>query len=184
MLAKDPLRRFVGYGLLKGKNGNGMRNVPDSMIAEFTVAEGLMTSAAIGMSLMGLKPVVLFERADFIWNAMDAIVNHLDAAETISNGEFRPTMIIRVIVGNKRGPLFTGHTHTQCNVEAVKRAVRFPVWSAKSPDEILTAYQMAVDGMFWRSMAIQLTPQNGLNWRVPARSFGTLSFPIMLRLRF
>jgi pyruvate/2-oxoglutarate/acetoin dehydrogenase E1 component len=104
-LLLDPAIKFVGYGLLKGKNGCGLRNVPDERIQEFTVAEGLMTSAAIGMSLMGIKPVVLIERADFIWNAMDAIVNHLDACETISNGEFRPTAIIRVIVGNRYGPL-------------------------------------------------------------------------------
>ncbi len=153
-LLLDPAIKFVGYGLLKGKNGCGLRNVPDDRIAEFTVAEGLMTSAAIGMSLCGIKPVVLIERADFIWNAMDAIVNHLDACETISRGEFRPTAIIRVIVGNKRGPLFTGHTHTQHNAEAVKRAVRFPVWCPRSPDEVLTAYDQALKNLHNHSTMI------------------------------
>jgi pyruvate/2-oxoglutarate/acetoin dehydrogenase E1 component len=154
MLARDPLVRFCGYGLLKGKNGCGMRDVPDERICEFTVAEGLMTSAAIGMSLMGLKPVVLLERADFLWNAMDAIVNHLDACETISKGEFRPTIILRIIIGNKHGPLFTGHTHTQDNSDALKRAVRFPVWKARSSDEIFAAYEMAYKNLSLHSTAI------------------------------
>lgn len=154
LLARDPLVRFCGYGLLKGKKGCGLGDVPDSKIAEFTVAEGLMTSAAIGMSLMGLKPVVLIERADFIWNAMDAIVNHLDACETISKGEFRPTIILRIIIGNKHGPLYTGHTHTQDNSDALKRAVRFPVFKARTSEEILTAYEMAYKNLSRHSMAI------------------------------
>lgn len=154
MLAQDPLVRFCGYGLLKGKNGCGMCDVPDSQIIEFTVAEGLMTSAAIGLALTGLKPVVVIERADFLWNAMDAIVNHLDAVDTISKGVFNPTIILRIIIGNKHGPLYTGHTHTQDNSEALKRAVRFPVWKAKSAEEILAAYEMGHKNLHLHSMAI------------------------------
>lgn len=154
MLGRDPLVRFCGYGLLKGKNGCGLREVPDAQICEFTVAEGLMTSAAIGMSLMGLKPVVLIERADFLWNAMDAIVNHLDAIDTISKGEFHPTIILRIIIGNKHGPLYTGHTHTQDNSTALKHAVRFPVFKARTSEEILAAYDMAYKNLSRHSMAI------------------------------
>lgn len=154
MLAQDPLTRFVGYGLLKGRNGCGLRNVRDEQICEFTVAEGLMTSAAIGMALTGLKPVVLIERADFIWNAMDAIVNHLDACATISNYEFNPAILIRVIIGNKHGPLFTGHTHTQDNHEAVKRAVRFPVWKVRTPDEVMTAWEVAYKNLSLHSTIV------------------------------
>jgi pyruvate/2-oxoglutarate/acetoin dehydrogenase E1 component len=154
MLGKDPLTRICGYGLKVGHEKGFFSGVPASQLCEFTVAEGLMTSAAIGMSLCGLKPLVFLERADFLWNAMDAIVNHLDAVETISNGVFRPTMILRIVVGNKNKPLYTGHTHTQCNAEALKRAVRFPVWVARSSEEILTAYEMAYKNLHLHSTAI------------------------------
>jgi pyruvate/2-oxoglutarate/acetoin dehydrogenase E1 component len=154
MLGRDPLFRVCGYGLKVGHEKSSFAGVPANQLCEFTVAEGLMTSAAIGMSLTGLKPLVYLERADFLWNAMDAIVNHLDACETISNGEFRPTMILRIVVGNKQKPLFTGHTHTQNNAEALKRAVRFPVWVARSAEEVMAAYEMAAKNLHLHSTAI------------------------------
>lgn len=142
-LAQDSKSRFCGYGLLTGKNGNGMKNVLDAQIKEFTVAEGLMTSAAMGMALAGLKPVVLFERADFLYNAMDAIVNHLDAARFISKGVFRPKVILRIVVGNKEKPLFTGHTHTRDNSAGLRTMVNFPVLNVHTAAEVAAAYKYA-----------------------------------------
>lgn len=154
MLAQDPLTRFCGYGLKIGRAAGSMEDVTESQICEFTVAEGLMTSAAIGLSLTGLKPVIYYERFDFVLNALDAIVNHLDAAEIISKGEFRPTCILRIVVGNTQKPLHTGHTHTRDHSEALKRMVRFPVWRVKTPEEVLTAYEMAAKNLSIHSTAI------------------------------
>lgn len=112
-LACDPATRFVGYGLRRGRAMGTLSSVPDSQIIETPVAENLMMGVAIGLSLRGLKPVVYFERADFLLNAMDAIVNHLAPARTLSRGEFSPAVILRVTVGNKTKPLFTGPVHTQ-----------------------------------------------------------------------
>lgn len=153
-LGRDPLFRVCGYGLKVGHEKSSFAGVPVEKLQEFTVAEGLMTSAAIGMSLTGLKPLVFIERADFLWNAMDAIVNHLDACATISRGEYNPTMILRIVVGNKLNPLFTGHTHTQNNAEALKRAVRFPVWTVRTAEEVLAAYEMAAKNLHLHSTAI------------------------------
>lgn len=153
-LGTDPLVRFCGYGLTVNRHKGSFAGVLENQVKEFTVAEGLMTSAAIGMSLCGLKPVVFFERADFLWNAMDAIVNHLDACEIISKGEFRPTAILRIVVGNQNKPLYTGHTHTRNNAESLKRAVRFPVWTVKTPEEVTVAYEMAMKNLHIHSTAI------------------------------
>ncbi len=154
MLGQDPLFRVCGYGLKIGHEKSSFAGVPFSSLQEFTVAENLMTGAAIGMSLMGLKPLVFFERMDFIANALDAIVNHLDAAEIISKGEFRPTCILRIVVGNTVNPLFTGHTHTRDHSEALKRMVRFPVWRVKTAEEVLTAYEEAYKNLKNHSTAI------------------------------
>lgn len=143
LLAQDPKTRFCGYGLLTGKGGNGMKNVPDALIKEFTVAENLMLGAAQGMSMAGLKPVVLFERADFLHCAMDAIVNHLDACRFISKGEFRPKVILRIVVGNSQKPLFTGHTHTRDNSGALRNMVNFPVICVHTAAEVMAAYEYA-----------------------------------------
>lgn len=154
MLGKDPLVRVCGYGLKVGHEKGSFAGVPFAQLQEFTVAEGLMTSAAIGLSLMGLKPVIFYERFDFVLNALDAIVNHLDAAEIISKGEFRPTAILRIVVGNTANPLFTGHTHTRNHAEALKRMVRFPVWQVRTPEEVITAYEMAMKNLHVHSTAI------------------------------
>ncbi len=154
LLGQDPLVRICGYGLKVGHDKGSFSEVPEEQLCEFTVAEGLMTSAAIGMSLMGLKPLVLFERFDFIVNAMDAIVNHLDAAEIISKGEFHPTCILRIVVGNSQKPLFTGHTHTRDHSEALSKMVRFPVWRVRTAEEVLTAYEMAYKNLSIHSTAI------------------------------
>ncbi len=113
MLAAHPKNIFVGYGLKNGGAMGTLKNVPPEQLTEFTVAEGLMTSAAIGMSLMGYLPVVYFERMDFMANAIDALVNHLIPANKLSRGEFSPALIIRATVGNKTKPNFTGPVHTQ-----------------------------------------------------------------------
>lgn len=144
MLAEDPKRRFVGYGLLRGKNGNGMKHVPDSSIFEMPVAENMMTGAAQGMAMCGLKPVVIFERADFLHCATDAIVNHLAKCREISRDQFNPCVIIRVVIGNKENPLFTGPTHTSNPAEAYRELVRLPIYVCNSSDAILTAYEMAM----------------------------------------
>lgn len=110
---RDPAARFVGYGLLPAKTARGLAGVADDQIIETPTAENLMLGVAIGLSLRGLKPLVIFERMDFLLNAADALVNHLDKIEKISGGQFDPIVIIRCIVGNQRKPLFTGLTHTQ-----------------------------------------------------------------------
>lgn len=143
-LSKDPLTRFVGYGLLGGKGAMGtMQFVPDAQIVETTVAENLMTGIAHGLALTGLRPVLYFERADFLACGLSAISNHLDVAAEISKGEFRPCVIIRVTIGNKLKPLFTGPTHTSNPTAAMKAMLRMPVYEVTTPDEVEAAYQRA-----------------------------------------
>lgn len=154
MLGKDPLVRVVGYGLKVGHEKASFAGVPFDQLVEVTVAENLLAGIGIGLALTGLKPVLFFERFDFVLNALDAIVNHLDAAEIISRGEFHPTCIIRIVVGNSQNPLYTGHTHTRNHAEALKRMVRFPVWSVKSPEEVLVAYEEAYKNLRLHSTAI------------------------------
>lgn len=144
-LATDPLARFVGYGLLNGKGGNGtLKNIPNEKVVETPVAENLMAGIAHGLALTGLRPLLFVERADFLLNAADAIVNHLDKAFQISKGAFNPCVIIRVTVGNRLKPLFTGPTHTQDFSEAFKFMLKMPVYRVTTPDEVTAAYGRAI----------------------------------------
>jgi len=116
-LAADPKVRFVGYGLL---NSAAWKHVPREQIVETTVAENLMVGMATGLALAGLRPVVFIERMDFLLNAMDALVNHLGKLAVISDGVWRPAVILRVVVGNRQRGLMTGATHTQDFTDALR----------------------------------------------------------------
>jgi pyruvate/2-oxoglutarate/acetoin dehydrogenase E1 component len=144
MLASDPKFRAVGYGLLNGKGGNGtFKNVPNELIQETTVAENLMVGIAHGLALKGYRPMCLFERSDFIACGLSAISNHLDCAKEISHGQWNPCVIIRVVVGNRTKPLFTGRTHTQNAAPAMRSMLRMPVYEVTTPDEVREAYGRA-----------------------------------------
>lgn len=143
--AEDLKSCFVGYGLQNGKGGNGtLKEIPNEKICETTVAEELMVGMATGMSLAGLLPMVIIERFDFIWRGADALINYLDKAREISRGEFNPCVILRVIVGNSRKPLFTGPTHTQNYTEAFRHILRMPVYEVKTAEEVQAAYERAI----------------------------------------
>lgn len=157
-LARDPLVRFVGYGVKIGRAMGTLKNVPDHQLIEMPVAENLLVSFAIGLSLKGLKPVVFIERFDFILNALDAIVNHLDKMHSISEGEFKPAVILRIVVGNRQKPLFTGETHTQDFSSALKSLVSFPVIGLHDAALICSVYRSAHNrikmGTYGRSTAL------------------------------
>ena len=142
-LATNPKTRFIGYGLQKGRAMGTLVNVPDEQIIEMPVAENLMMGVATGMALAGLAPVVFIERMDFILNAMDALVNHLDKAYEISEGEFDPKVIIRCVVGNQRKPLYTGATHVQDFSDSLQLMLKMPVFTIKDVENVSRYYHLA-----------------------------------------
>lgn len=147
-LAADKATRFIGYGVkIGGRALATLKNVPDAQLIETPVAENLMVGLATGLSLAGLRPVVFIERMDFILNALDAIVNHLGAAKKISRGQFRPAAILRVVVGNRHKPLYTGPTHVQDFTDAIRLMVDFPVVRLTEPQQIAPAYFEAHEGL-------------------------------------
>jgi len=147
-LAQDPKVRFIGYGVRIGGRALGtLKNIPDWQLIEMPVAENLLVGFAIGLSLKGFKPVVFIERFDFIWNASDAIVNHLDKIGMMSRYEFNPTVILRIVVGNRQKPLFTGETHTQDHTHALRHMVSFPVLRLTAAEQIRRQYRNAYEAL-------------------------------------
>lgn len=142
-MAADPATCFIGYGVRHGRAMGTLKNVADHQLLETPVAENLMVGVAIGMALKGRKPVVFIERFDFILNAADAIVNHLDKIRLISRGEFAPNILLRVVAGNQAKPLFTGETHVQDFTAAFRSMVAFPVLQCRSADDVLRHYDEA-----------------------------------------
>ena len=156
-LAGDPKACFIGYGVRYGGRAMGtLCNINEVQLIETPVAENLMVGLAIGLALKGRKPVVFIERFDFILNALDAIVNHLDKIAMLSQQEFSPNIILRVVIGNTKKPLYTGLTHTQDFTEAVKQLVEFPVFRLTHPGQIRPAYHQAMENLpYFSTMLIE-----------------------------
>ena len=144
LLALEPNTLFLGYNINFGSQGYGtLKDVPFEKKIETPVAENLMIGLAMGLSLEGFKPVVFFERHDFMLNASDGLVNHLDKIEQLSHGEFKMPVIVRAVVGAEK-PLNPGLQHTQNFTNIFKEILNFPVYSPRNASEVLRDYEKAM----------------------------------------
>lgn len=144
MLARDCNAIFVGYNVKHGSAYGSLKDIPDSQKLETPLAENLMAGLAMGMSLEGFKPVLFFERHEFILNASDAIANTLDIIETISDGQFTMPVIIKAVAGSVK-PFYAGLTHTRNMTDIMRTLVSFPVYEPQTPQEVLKAYELAAN---------------------------------------
>lgn len=133
---------FIGYNVSRGDAMGTLKNVPLDQKLETPVAENLMCGLAIGMSFEGYKPVIYFERHDFMLVAMDAIGNHIDKIERISHGEYKLPIIIRAVEAFG-GPFYSGPTHHQDFTNLLKELVSFPVLDPVTGVDVLKAFKGA-----------------------------------------
>jgi pyruvate dehydrogenase E1 component alpha subunit len=133
---------FIGYNVKHGSAYGSLKDIPEVQKLETPLAENLMMGLAMGMSLEGYRPVVFFERHDFILNGIDAIVNTLDIIDVISEGEFTMPVVIKAVVGGVK-PFYAGLTHTNDLSGAIRRMVSFPVYSPQNAKEVKEAYRVA-----------------------------------------
>jgi len=96
----------------------GVFKVTDGLLAEFgpdrifdtPLSESAIVGAAVGASLMGMRPIAEVMFADFTTVAMDAIVNHAAKMNYMSGGETPASLVVRMAYG--AGPRWGSH-HTQ-----------------------------------------------------------------------
>jgi pyruvate dehydrogenase E1 component beta subunit len=134
---------FIGYNVKYGNAMGNLVNVENSKKIETPVAENLMAGLAIGMSFEGFRPVVYYERHDFMLVAADAIINHANHIERISHGEYECPVIFRTVVADS-GPFYSGPTHSQNFTEGFRNLVSFPIYVPETGPELLMAYKKAL----------------------------------------
>ena len=99
-------------------NYGGSFRVTQGLLAEFgperifdtPLSESAIVGAAVGASLMGMRPVAELMFADFTTIAMDAIVNHAAKMHYMYGGEVSAPLVVRMAYG--AGPRWGSH-HTQ-----------------------------------------------------------------------
>ena len=94
--------------------GNSMTDLDKKFgkdrVIDTPVSESATTGAAIGASLVGMKPIVVHPRMDFMLYAMDAIVNQAAKWSHMFGGQANPGVTIRSII-NRGGE--QGAQHSQ-----------------------------------------------------------------------
>ena len=145
MIAKDPKAIFLGYNVKYGNKGYGtLTDINPDQILETPLAENLMAGLATGLALEGFKPVLFFERQDFMLNALDNLVNHLDKLKQMSYGEFNAPVLIRATVGGKI-PLYPGPQHIQDFTKGFEEMACMPIYKPSNANEILNTYNHLAD---------------------------------------
>lgn len=79
-------------------------------VIDTPLSETGIMGAAVGMALNGLRPVPEIQFADFIYPAVDQLINEASKYRYRSAGEFTVPMVVRVPVG---GGIRGGHYHSQ-----------------------------------------------------------------------
>jgi 2-oxoisovalerate dehydrogenase E1 component len=119
-LAHNPKMLIYGEDVAGGKGGvfTATRNLTAKHGADRVfnspLAESSIVGTAIGLAIMGFKPVVEIQFGDYIFPAMMQIRNELAMMRYRSNGKWKCPVVIRVPVG---GYIHGAHYHSQ-NIEA------------------------------------------------------------------
>ena len=81
-----------------------------SRVIDTPLSESVILGAAVGASLMGMRPVAEIMFADFTTVAMDGLVNHAAKIHYLCGGELSAPLVVRMAYG--AGPKW-GAQHTQ-----------------------------------------------------------------------
>lgn len=138
---------FLGQSMEYGgiAIANSFKNIPENKKVEMPVAENLQLGISTGLALEGFVPVSVFPRWNFLLLASDQLVNHLDKLSTITDGAYKPKVIIRVAVG-VRHPVDPQEQHVGDFTDAFKSMLKnIEVVKLNSEDEILPAYIKAYE---------------------------------------
>ncbi len=102
-LAEDPSVVFMGEDV--GNEGGvyktsvGLADRFGERVINTPICENGFTGVALGMAVMGLRPIVEFMFADFTPTAADAIVNQLPKYRFMSGGQLSVPVTLRVVSG-------------------------------------------------------------------------------------
>jgi acetoin:2,6-dichlorophenolindophenol oxidoreductase subunit beta len=114
-LAEDPAVVFMGEDVANEggvfKTNAGLFEKHGERVINTPICENGFTGVALGMAVVGMRPIVEFMFADFMPTAGDAIVNQLPKYRFMSGGQLSVPITLRVISG-AGGRFGTQHSAT------------------------------------------------------------------------
>ncbi len=97
----------------------------DDRVFNTPIQEAFIVGSTVGMSAVGLKPIVEVQFADYIWPGLNQLFTEVSRSCYLSDGKWPVSMILRVPIGayGSGGPYHSGSVESVvCNIKGLKVA--------------------------------------------------------------
>ncbi len=147
-LGKDARTVFIGQSVCYPGHVmfSTLKGVPMKKRVEIPVFEDTQMGMSIGLSLIGMIPITIYPRMDFLIIAANQLVNHLAIISEMSQGQFEPKVIIRTMLGSMK-PLYPGLQHCKDLTEPLRLMIdrRVAIVKLDNPDTVVEEYLRAME---------------------------------------
>ncbi len=121
-LQRDPKCFVIGQGVnnpwFVGQTTTGlMDEFGNTRVMDTPISEAAMTGACIGAAMAGMHPIAFHPRMDFMYLALDQIINHCASWNYMFNGRVNVPIVIRGIV-NRGGEQGAQHSQSPLAIYA------------------------------------------------------------------
>lgn len=147
LVMDDPSTIFIGQQIVYYGNpmSKTIEGLPKERMIETPVMEETQMGMTVGLAMTGHRVVSFYPRWDFLICGANQLVNHLDKLEVMSDGEWKPNVIVRVGKGSDK-PLDPGHQHKADYTDEFSTILQYStITKLDSSDKILPAYQKAIE---------------------------------------
>ncbi len=113
----------------------------DNRVFNTPIQEAFIIGSTVGMSAVGLKPIVEVQFADYIWPGLNQLFTEVSRSYYLSNGKWPVSMILRVPIGayGSGGPYHSSSVESVVtNIRGVK--VAYPSTGADLKGLLKSAY--------------------------------------------
>lgn len=132
----------------------------DDRVFNTPIQEAFIVGSTVGMSAVGLKPIVEVQFADYIWPGLNQLFTEVSRSNYLSNGKWPVSMILRVPIGayGSGGPYHSSSVESVVlNIHGVK--VAYPSNGADLKGLLKAAYYdpnpvviFEHKGLYWSKM--------------------------------
>jgi 2-oxoisovalerate dehydrogenase E1 component len=129
----------------------------DERVFNTPIQEAFIVGSTVGMSAVGLKPIVEVQFADYIWPGLNQLFTEVSRSYYLSNGKWPVSMILRVPIGayGSGGPYHSSSVESVvCNIKGIK--VAYPSTGADLKGLMKAAYydpnpvvMLEHKGLYW-----------------------------------
>lgn len=95
----------------------------DDRVFNTPIQEAFIIGSTVGMSAVGLKPIVEVQFADYIWPGLNQLFTEVSRSCYLSNGKWPVSMVLRVPIGayGSGGPYHSSSVESVvCNIRGIK----------------------------------------------------------------